>query len=1000
MKSKQQQAKPPQQQTNNSPPGSFVVSTVKSAFKSTSTLKADIVIPPTAPSMLPITTTSRVAQSISATSESGDSDDYDEYQSHLLVESLPNGNQHHFDVFRSVLSPATSENEFDLLRSSDRVGFSLNKEAEMGGGGDEVTLPDFDVDPLELCHLIFSIVNTISQDDSKKVDLTPSKHVSIELLPVLSELLLTVHKEFVVGQTNSKQQPQSIVGWTTKDYLEVERLCIRAILCSMYSLGLQANGVVQLQNTQVIPILLEVGHDHRRIINESSHSPDIYLHKRIQICSELNEGMFSLVVAILKNIAVNPSAISTTLYILKDYANKFGFEMCQHLLRILSEAEASDAPPTSSSPPLDAASGLRLIKTISSLVTEMKKLKVSYIHTVKCSKKGHKNCDYSPWQHHHHDILNVVGGTFHLTGDVQEFSSTNNLTGTSCMVNMVVEFLLDTLKKCKDKQRAVRVKILSCLEECGVCCCISPEVIVRNMLADIEKQTVGLRQSTMTLLCRLLLEQCGGQKPQERTQHKLKVQCHVCELSPFTLSDCVGSLPRTPVSLDDSTAVPMTTNLYSMSDSAFSSSENNFEPGTANVSQPKWNCIQGLREVVMNQDPVLSTQAMKHVLKLVCQGNDTLKMQLFQNIFMPVIISVWNGRLQHVTAGGSLDQVLVNHDVPVKVVNYCLNSLPLLLQVFPVFQLFLNTGGIKTLCLFLEENDFRQAACKVFQMLVILEEQFEDVNSKKRQQLEVSVHKSWEGSNAKTDDRPVLRGSTSTWMDSVDIASGSESDEKDICIDTLLKLLCDYDISVSDGYVSVQQPQIPQSKDIAGRAAQQDPEASSSTTELKKDEIICELWNSANVLLLHSHKFKKQFFASLAPKVALRYFNECVEFVATCNCDDIDSGVFDIRKRSSKFACKMSLLHSILSVCLVCRKHNANKHDKQVRYCLLLLNTFLFQLKVTVICMVAVSLIKHKEDIKVKSTLYVLFVDCCRLYNNITKSTSYKYSSKVNFLFL
>lgn len=882
------------------PLGSFLASTVKSALK-TATFKQESFVKPSGMSsvaggVLSNTNNTRLYQSGSETTESDSENNVFLPMYNNVGNNLPNQNR--LGVFRGVLSANTSDNNDGVEQSQSSDKWQKGAVDDM----DLIPLPKFDVDPVELCHLILNIITGICQDDSRQLELASNKHVCFDVLPQLANLVTLVHNE---GQSSDDAASFLSDGWSVIDYLQVERLLIRVILAGMFSLGIQGNGVVQLQNTGVLQVLITIGHSHEEYLEEFSdgkEGEDLW-KKKLLICSELNEGVFALVVGILKNIAVNPSTISTVLSILKEYAVNYGFKMFSKLISLLANGNISD---------IDISDQVSIF---SSLITELKKVKVSYIHTVKCSKKTHKNCDYSVWKHHHHDILITSSRNSRRNSDSEIYDSNARTNSPNCMISTIVEFLLNSFNKASSK--VLRMKILAGIEECGICCCLSPSVLIQSLLLDVQTQTPTVRNYTFTLLFRLLLEQCGGQVFDKAQSQSAKIQCQVCEFHPGIMNDSFGSSFQQRNSWEDSTH-HMQTNLYSMSDSAFSSGENSFQLGsnsnTGTENGDKWKCLQDLQQVIFSEDALVSVQAMQHVLKLVCQGNDAVKMQLFQSVFIPILAGFPSSKTEKST---------IIEKVPDKVVNYCLNSLPLLLQVNKVFHNFIVIGGIKKLCLFLNENKYRNATCKVLQMMVILEEQFDEVNEKQLNLEQQKQHREWMLHSTGKDEVSDYLNQFSTVSD-MDISESSE--EKDVCILTLLSFLAtdEFDCSFS----------LQQHRDFTteshGIVKDQQPLKHENTSKsgLPSGEIICDLWNSANILLIHSHKFKKQFFQSTCPQMAYHHLNECLGYLSKCDCSKLESGVFDNKDRSTEFACKVALLHAVLNICLTCQKNSVEVSEK------------------------------------------------------------------------
>ena len=774
------QRKPSKEQTpakqSTSAFGTFLANTLKSAIGS-----------PKPERQSSLVEKSDTKNSVSTDSESAS------YVNQINIASLPSS-RHQLGIFRGILSPVTSD-----VDDCERL-----KEEATSRGEELMPIADQNIDPIDLCHIILNIITTICQDSSSNAS-SNSQDIALNLLPQLGQLLVLMQDELESGNEIAQ-------GWTLLDYINIQRLLFRLILTAMFHLSKQGNGIVLLQRTGIMQALVSWGHLHRENIEEGDSSSDIFQAKN-ELCYELNEGIFGVMEASLKHIAINPSSINSLLSMLKDFSIEFGFDSCNALIsngmfKSVSDTEDDDSRKSCVS--IDPS--VRLIHVISTLVNEMKKVKISYIHTVKCSKKNHRNCDYSRWKHHHHDILSTLfssspGATALST------SNTEGTDGPSCMIAFMLDILLTNLSRCQSK--TLKLKILSSLERCGLCCCVAPEVILKGMICNIGDQSPSVRNYVLTLMCRFLLEQSGGLRlDQYMNQQENKVHCKVCEVSSRDKDSSKSHILETSWTQESN----QNSNLYSMSDSAFSSGENTFH---FESSVSKWACVKEFKILVFDKDPLLGLQVMQHLLKLVHQGNTALQTQLYHAVFYPVLVSVPVGRTKS-------EQSLTSIGLSDKIINCCLSGLPLLLQTKAVMSHFVNMGGIKKLCHLLVDSNHRTATCKVFQMMILVEampsdsvptENFAEISSK-------------ESTEEPAQDYPDVK-------------------EKNIVTRTFLELLQSIGVNAADVEQHVQD------NEPDSLFTSLDIQPFYYSKKMKKGpEIMSDLWMCASLLFYHSSHFR------------------------------------------------------------------------------------------------------------------------------------------------
>ncbi len=326
------------------------------------------------------------------------------------------------------------------------------------------------------------------------------------------------------------------------------------------------------------------------------------------------------------------------------------------------------------------------------------------------------------------------------------------------------------------------MRVLSCIEEAGLCCCMEPARIMRFLLKPISTQTPLVRSYTLGALARALLEFCCGGA--DAAQKRAAASCNFCRdetAADLASSAHWGSDGALGSGVDKS-------------DSALSSSDASLH-GDAPTVNPKWRCLQRYLSLMTTTSEEVSTQVTQHVLSLVSQGSDTFKQELFYSVFLPimkVITEQYSGSpsglltdsaesgylsepvLQQptespgFTTSGSLTgeselgkQTAVNKPADSRaakpaesaggtapastdaeggrisetVVHHCLSALPLILKSKASQDLFLNCGGLRQLCRLVQTPALRRCVLRVFQVIIMLEDRRALLDGSKRTSL-------------------------------------------------------------------------------------------------------------------------------------------------------------------------------------------------------------------------------------------------------------------------
>ena len=577
--------------------------------------------------------------------------------------------------------------------------------------GEEVEcseLDDFPVHktPLEVCIQIIWIVQHLCQSDMSHQ--VPSKSLPIMVLPQLTQFLSTFQTE--------KDENSIPEGWKDKDLMLLQRFLVRVIVNLSSLISTHKNGVAILTANGMVSVLLDRA---KSLANELEMESADSLCKRkmllLTFISDVVQGLLLLVHSIFHSLPLNPAFFSHALKLLHDLCDNGGFDLLELAVREYDMMLESPSLPMNLIQTCRRRSSM-LMLSVGKVISSLKKAKVDYIHTMKCLKRKHRKCEFSRYLHHHHDILGVSSSLYvshvftssdsYCSQDGQGFIDSEDSDQSPCAVAVFADFVLQLYQKMRSKY--LQAQVLLCLEDSGICCCMVPDRVLRHLLARVEKHGAPMRNKILTITTRLLLDQCGG-----ATGLLPQYESKLCMCSTDKTQD---------INPEDKEEGGIEVTFSETSDSALSSSDASLHESEKQKFYPKWRCLQQFKQLVLGCDRAISSQVMQHLLRLVSQGTNSLKHELFSHVFLPILQAAKQKFLQEpIQMDSTLD---ANHDLVISddVVHYCLSGLPLLLQSRTALDLFFNYGSVKLLCQLLQVDCLRRAVLKVFEVLVIVED--------------------------------------------------------------------------------------------------------------------------------------------------------------------------------------------------------------------------------------------------------------------------------------
>ncbi|CAG5132645.1 unnamed protein product, partial [Candidula unifasciata] len=297
------------------------------------------------------------------------------------------------------------------------------------------------------------------------------------------------------------------------------------------------------------------------------------------------------------------------------------------------------------------------IRCIGALITTLKGVKVNYIHSMKCLKRRHRNCEYGMCYDHHHDILGSPhyassNSTQYYTNDAdyehspshsrhlsrrQSVKSSLDMSSApgTCVVAELATILLDYISEAKFK--ASRIHLMSTLRSVGVCCCLQPEAVISAIVPQLPVFSHAVRSYALDTLTSILLDHFqGAQEAREvikltpnsnSTKNSEKFKSADSSVASYDSSRCVHCY------LEGSS--PLLAGLPTAMDSGFSSCD--IEEMRRQKLLERWKSLRLLQKIIMSKDEGLALTCAKHLMTLAIRGNSQIKEELFFGVYLHVL---------------------------------------------------------------------------------------------------------------------------------------------------------------------------------------------------------------------------------------------------------------------------------------------------------------------------------------------------------------------------
>lgn len=404
----------------------------------------------------------------------------------------------------------------------------------------------------------------------------------------------------------------------------------------------------------------------------------------LNLVSEVLEGILMILSTILYRCQDDQTVISQAVAMLWEFEVSDGFAILQDTmlqLDMMLHRETCNLETKENAKECinDLTCGLR------KLVIAAKRAKLEYLHKFHCLKKNHQYCDYTCYMHHHHSLLGIPSNKVREISNPQ-IRIPNSPTEKSaslrkCCLVRSVELCLCLLKKADCSWTVSR--ILSCIDQSGVCCCLPEEIFINGILERLPDWPISLSTYALKVVAKVTLEQLGGGNMEKKHTVDLCDQCKV------NRTNKLGIMPGESLSKSG-------------------------KGRTHVVNKPSlWTAVESYRNLLIGKNPSLSTLVAKHLTTLVRHGSRELKQALYNRVYIPVFEHV-NSLVDDPFDAEPDDKV------PDAALQYCYCALPSLLKFNSAEDLFLLQMGLPHALHLIKIEASRAHILKIFEVMLSL----------------------------------------------------------------------------------------------------------------------------------------------------------------------------------------------------------------------------------------------------------------------------------------
>ena len=494
---------------------------------------------------------------------------------------------------KSAVKLSFNSREFDYFsrtKGSDDDNHNQNKNFDNSKISLDEKSKDFKLSITELIECIYSIIMQFTLNEFDQKVLVSSALVSQEIIQFSLDMLVRLESELHLQSTKEILEPHIV---------KMIHYIFKLLLAANRKFSKSSNTLHVIHDIKLIPKLCSVLSDlvtyfkkNEDDSGKNSNNANDYL------LLEFSQGLLLLLQSIC-NLRGDYQELKLSLSILKSFLNSGGFDTVYQSFKLLSYSMNKTE---------------MLISALSTIVLYLKVWREDIYHTERCDKRTHRHCDYIYIHCHHSEVF----------GQSDNIAINKSLSNT-CLISTFVKLILDCFTYCQNAD--ICIFILKQLTQCGICCCMTTETILSNLLNNLTNRDPRLLTHITTFIEASIWQDLNA------IGVKDSMGCFLCH--DVTRTESNNKLISGEYSLEESFSSTLSSrgmtayrNIYRMA-------------GPENIdleliiNESRWSGLKKYQMYVFNDD--IGVYIINHLCKIASMSSNCVKQEIAEQVLIPIL---------------------------------------------------------------------------------------------------------------------------------------------------------------------------------------------------------------------------------------------------------------------------------------------------------------------------------------------------------------------------
>jgi hypothetical protein len=527
----------------------------------------------------------------------------------------------------------------------------------------ELTLRDISL------HLLAVLKHVIHADVQRASETSACMH----LAPAVGATLCTV-----INQLCSSGNASPYPSYSNECLFTICRLMVRIFFLMLLRIGEQTNGLATLRRCSAITDSASIMFQNVGKLCESEEG--------LQLVYDYTAACWLYARGLLLYQQSNAMIINAALKAIEMVTSGYGRSLTAYIFVRLSQHSVNSD--TNRLPALT-----ELLKSVVGVSHLLKSIRSVYVHMCTCVLRSHHSCiSANTKSRHHHDVLgSPLSGVYCCDKDSvlnEPVDVQYNTPADTCIISSIVLLVLQVYRQTEND--CLRYYLLEVLEGRSVmCCCVPPIVLIESLCSSFKPSVpeASSQWHAVSSLVNILLSDCCTNSKADR--------CSVCNVDKVDSEEDFSS--EGALSSDSALSGCCPTRSYAS----------------------RWSCLSIILKMLHSSNLSFAVHLLTQMLRLVENGTEVLRHQLYIDVFIPVFKSLVQQLLpaeksaHNIVTELSDCSLFVNE--PSCAAKICLCALSSLLHDAPARTHFVSSGYVNVIiALSSNENVFGTVALPYF----------------------------------------------------------------------------------------------------------------------------------------------------------------------------------------------------------------------------------------------------------------------------------------------